>query len=42
MQCSLASVLVILLVLISPVSAFDLQQVYIQIDPQGDALITIT
>jgi len=42
MRCSLALVLVFLLVLISPVSAFDLQQVYIQIDPQGDATITIT
>ena len=42
MRCSLALVLVFLLVLIPTVSAFDLQQVYIKIDPQGDAMITIT
>ena len=42
MGCSLALVLVFLLVLIPTVSAFDLQQVYIQIDYQGNAMITIT
>jgi len=42
MRCQLALVLFFLLVLISPISAFDLQQVYIRIDPQGDAMITIT
>ena len=41
MRCSLALVLVFFLVLIPTVSAFDLQQVYIQIDPQGNAVITI-
>ena len=42
MRCSLALVLVFLLVLIPTVSAFDLQQVFIQIDYQGNAMITIT
>lgn len=42
MRCSLALVLVFLIVLIPTVSAFDLQQVYIQIDSQGDATVTIT
>ena len=42
MRWSLALGFIFLLVLIPTVSAFDLQQVYIQIDPQGDATITIT
>jgi Zn-dependent protease len=42
MRGSRALVLLFLLVLISPVSAFDLQHVYIQINPQGDATVTIT
>lgn len=42
MRCFLASGLIFLLVLTGSVSAFDLQQVYIQIDEQGDAIITIT
>lgn len=42
MLCSLALVLVFLLFLIPTVSACDLQQVCIQIDYQGNAMITIT
>ena len=42
MGYSLALVLVFHLVLIPTVSAFDLQQVFIQIDYQGNAMITIT
>jgi Zn-dependent protease len=42
MRYLLASGLIFLLVLIPAVSAFDLQQVYIRIDPQGDATITLS
>ncbi|MFA4825745.1 MAG: hypothetical protein WC593_11405 [Methanoregula sp.] len=42
MRCTLALGLLLLVVLIPSVSAFDLHQVYIQIDPQGDAAITLT
>ena len=42
MRWLLASGLIFLLMLISSVSAFDLDQVYIQIDEQGDAVITMT
>ena len=42
MRRSLALGIVFLLVLIPPISAFDLQQVYVQINPQGDATITLT
>ncbi|MDP3563904.1 MAG: M50 family metallopeptidase [Methanoregula sp.] len=38
----LASGLIFRLIFISSVSAFDLDQVYIQIDEQGDAVITMT
>jgi hypothetical protein len=42
MRCPLVLGLIFLLILIPAVSAFDLQQAYIQIDPRGDATITLT
>lgn len=42
MRCLLVSGLILLLILIPAVSAFDLQQAYIRIDPRGDATITLT
>ncbi len=42
MRWALVSGIILLLVLIPHISAFDLQQVYIQIEPQGDAMITLT
>lgn len=42
MRWTLASGLIFLLIIIPTVSAFDLQKVYIQIDLQGDATITLT
>lgn len=42
MRWALVPGILFLLVLIPHVSAFDLQQVYIQIEPQGDATITLT
>ena len=42
MRWSLVLGLVFLFIFIPQASAFDLQQVYIRIDTQGDATITIT
>ncbi|MFA6225527.1 MAG: hypothetical protein WC620_04945 [Methanoregula sp.] len=42
MRWSLALGLILFLIFIPTVSAFDLQKVYFQIDQQGDATITLT
>lgn len=42
MRWAFTSILILFLVFIPHISAFDLQQAYVLVDPQGDATITLT